>query len=164
MPQLDPTSFASQIFWLALSFLILYWLMAKVALPKVASTLYSRKEKISSDLHDASRLAKEAEVIESYYTGDIQKARSEASALLAESSRQAETEAQQRHREFDEMLEKKLAESEKQLAKSREAALQEIVAISSGLSRAIVKRLTELDVTDKDSAEKVKDILKQKAA
>ncbi|SVE39201.1 uncharacterized protein METZ01_LOCUS492055, partial [marine metagenome] len=67
MPQLDVSGFPSQIFWLVITFVFLWWLMAKVALPKVGLVLEERQKKISDSLDMADDLRKEAaSELESY--------------------------------------------------------------------------------------------------
>ena len=61
MPQLDPTSFSSQLFWLTVSFVALYMLLARFLLPRVKSLLEMRAKTIESDIEQAERLKSEAE-------------------------------------------------------------------------------------------------------
>ena len=60
MPQLDVSGFPSQIFWLVITFVFLWWLMAKVALPKVGLVLEERQKKINDSLDMAENLRIEA--------------------------------------------------------------------------------------------------------
>ena len=61
MPQLDPNVFSPQLVWLAISFAILYFLMAKVALPRVGRVLEERQERIEDNLETAEELKKQAD-------------------------------------------------------------------------------------------------------
>ena len=60
MPQLDPSTFATQLVWLIITFLILYLILWKSALPRIASILQDRQERIDNDLEKAEKLKKEA--------------------------------------------------------------------------------------------------------
>ena len=73
MPQLDPSSYASQIFWLVVTFVILYLLMWKVALPRVSALLRERQERIDDDLEKASRLKAEAEEQRRHWSEALQR-------------------------------------------------------------------------------------------
>ena len=64
MPQLNPEFFASQIFWLIISFAILYVVMAKFALPKIADVIESRRDIIARDFEDAEDYKKDSVIIE----------------------------------------------------------------------------------------------------
>ena len=60
MPQLDFSTFPSQIFWLAVIFVLLYLLMARVALPRVSAMIDARKARIEGDLERAAQMKTEA--------------------------------------------------------------------------------------------------------
>ncbi len=60
-PPCDPTHFASNLFWLALTFAMLYWLMSKVALPRLGSVLEERADTIGRDLDQAAEMQGKAE-------------------------------------------------------------------------------------------------------
>ena len=60
-PPFDKTTFPSQLFWLAFTFVILYLLMARVALPRIAAIIEKRKGQIDDDLADASRVKDESD-------------------------------------------------------------------------------------------------------
>ena len=60
LPQLDLTTYSSQVFWLIVSFVVLYFLVAKLAMPRIAEVLEERQERIEDDLDKAETLKKEA--------------------------------------------------------------------------------------------------------
>ena len=67
MPQLDTATFASQLFWLLLSFVVLFWVMWKIVIPRIADVLQDRQERIDDDLEKAEKLRNDsAEVLEAY--------------------------------------------------------------------------------------------------
>ena len=63
LPQLDVQTYASQIFWLVVSFIVLYFLVAKVAMPRISEVLEERQERIEDDLDKAETLKKEAYLV-----------------------------------------------------------------------------------------------------
>ena len=88
MPQLDISGFSPQIFWLILSFLSLWWLMAKVALPKVGLILEERQTKINDSLELAKRLQREAYAEIEAYEATISEARENARTVVNEATLQ----------------------------------------------------------------------------
>ena len=84
VPQIDPSTFATQIFWLIVAFVTLYWLLSRRALPRLTEVLEARQDRIAADLDEAERLRREAEAALTSYQAAIAKAQDEAHALLAE--------------------------------------------------------------------------------
>ena len=86
MPQLDTTTFVGQIFWLIVTFLALYWVMSKVALPRVGDVIANRATKIASDLDQAAKLKAQAEEVSAAYQKALADARAQATALNRETA------------------------------------------------------------------------------
>ena len=84
MPQLDPTWFVSQIFWLIVMFGILYILMSKVALPPVDKVLEDRQKRIEDDIRRATELKEEAEAALKNYEDALKGANAEAKKIIAD--------------------------------------------------------------------------------
>jgi len=148
MPQLNPEWFASQIFWLIIAFVVLYYLLSRKALPRVAEILEARQDRIAADLDQAQRLRREAEAALSTYEQGIAKAQGEAHALLAEVQGRLQAEAAERQAELDKQLGKQLAEAEAQIATTKERALAEIEDAALGAARAAAARLAGVEVSE----------------
>src|SRR3546814_20450305 len=80
MPQLETAAFLPQLVWLAITFVVLYLLMAKVALPRVAGVLDERKKRLDHDLEEAARLKRETEKAIAEYEQALASARNNAQA------------------------------------------------------------------------------------
>ena len=100
MPQLDPTYFASQIFWLTVVFVFLYLVMSRLVLPRIGEVLEERSERIADDLDKAESLKKEAEGVIAAYEEALTKARGEASAVLAQAGQEVADMAAKRQADF----------------------------------------------------------------
>ena len=85
MPQLNTEYFASQIFWLVISFIILYVVMSKYALPKIANVIETREDIIARNVEDAENFKKESEITEQGYLQSIKEAQENASNYLSNS-------------------------------------------------------------------------------
>ena len=95
-PILDSQYFLPQLFWLGVTFLLLYFLLSRLFLPAVGETLEARSSRIADDLDSANRMQREAEEAEEIYTRSLNDARAKA-ATVAEATRDsvnAEVEAQ----------------------------------------------------------------------
>ena len=97
MPQLDVSTFSSQIFWLIICFSVLYYLLSRKALPRISETLEARQDRIAADLDQAQRLRREAETALASYEGAMAEAQGRAQALLGEAQSRLQAEAATRH-------------------------------------------------------------------
>lgn len=83
LPQLDPEWFASQIFWLAVHFAVLYVVATTLILPRIAQALDRRETKLAGDLETADKLGKEATTLKTAHEASLSSARTEAQAARA---------------------------------------------------------------------------------
>ena len=123
MPQFDASTFASQIFWLAVTFVALYFVMARVVVPRIAEVLEARRRRIEANLEKAAALKKDAAAALAAYEKAIGVAREQARGLIAEAgARIAETAARQ-EAETAKKLALQIAESEAGIARAVSAAM-----------------------------------------
>ena len=147
MPQLDVSTFSSQIFWLIICFGTLYYLLSRRALPRVSEVLEARQDRIAADLDQAQRLRREAEAALATYEKAMGQAQDEAQALLAEVHNRLQGEAAERQAELDRQLAGQLAEAEARIAAARERALAEIEDAAVGAAQAAAARLAGVEVS-----------------
>ena len=121
MPQLDVSTFSSQIFWLIICFSVLYYLLSRKALPRISETLEARQDRIAADLDQAQRLRREAETALASY-GAMAEAQGRAQALLGEAQSRLQAEAATRQAELDQQLAGQLAEAEARIGAARDRA------------------------------------------
>ena len=126
MPQLDPTSFPSQIFWLVVTFLFLWWLMAKVALPKVGLVLEERQKKINDSLDMADDLRKEAGSELDAYDVAISTAHDEARKVINDANQEGTQASANQLAEMRISLTNQIAEVEAEIESVKEKALMDI--------------------------------------
>jgi F-type H+-transporting ATPase subunit b len=163
VPQLEVSTFASQIFWLIICFGTLYYLLSRKALPRVAEILEARQDRIAADLDEAQRLRVEAEAALAEYEGALAKAQAEAQAVLAESQASLQAETAKRQAELDARLAKQVAIAEAQIAEAKQAALEELRAASVGIAQAAAEQLAGLKVTKKAAEAALRDVLAEVA-
>lgn len=163
MPQLDPTFFPSQLFWLAITFGLLYLFLWRFALPRVGSVLQQRRERIASDLEKAERMKKEAEKLNLEYVTSLGEVRAKANHMIAEAVAKAKTESERRHATLDAELHARFHESEKALAKARKDALRSIQDVAAELSVMLAKKLAGVSVSEDKARKSVKSVMGEKA-
>jgi F-type H+-transporting ATPase subunit b len=150
MPQLNPANFTPQLFWLGVTFIALYLLMSKLALPRVESVLDARAERIANDLDRAAALKAEAEAAMQAY----EKAQVESRAKAADLVRQAETEVAKataaRQAQLGRELGERLKSAEQRIAAAKAAAMGNLAQVSSDVARAAVERLIGESVSPAD--------------
>ena len=163
MPQLDVSTFASQIFWLIICFATLYYLLSRKALPRVAEILEARQDRIAADLDEAQRLRVEAEAALAEYEAAIAKAQAEAQALLSASQARLQAETARRQAELDARLAEQVATAEAQIAEAKQAALDELRTAAVGVAQAATAQLAGLKVTKKTAEAALRDVLGEAA-
>jgi F-type H+-transporting ATPase subunit b len=142
MPQLDPSGFLPQLFWLAVMFLVLYVLMKRFAVPQVGRAIEARQQQLDGDLGRAGELKAEAETVLASYERTLASARSEAQARLRETAGRMAAEAAERQRELGASLAEQIAEAEQRIAAAKDEALRDIRVIAFDVGRSVVERLT----------------------
>jgi F-type H+-transporting ATPase subunit b len=162
MPQLDPTSFAPQLVWLAITFILLYVLMSRVGLPRVAAVLEQRRSKISGDLGAAERLKGEAEKAIATYEAAMAKGRSEAQGIAAKLREQTAGEAANRRATLDQEMGQKSRAAEAAVAAAKQAALANLKGVAVETSRAAVGRLIGTEVSAATAEAAVEQALKER--
>ena len=140
-PQLNPESFSSQLFWLTLTFAVLYLLISRSALPKVQSVLEARRQRLASDLSAADLLTREAEAAQLSYEQVQAEARLRASALLTEALAAHDEAAKAEHAALDQTLSKKLSEADKTLREQCTRIERDMAPIAEEATSLIVEKL-----------------------
>ena len=143
-PPFDKQNFPSQLFWLALTFIALYLLMSRIALPRISSILDARRQRIESDLAEAQRFKEASDAAIAAHDKAVAEARERAQALASEAREKGAAAAQARRKEVDAKLTARIAEAEKTIAARRSAAIANVHRIASDTVPAIVERLIGL--------------------
>ena len=160
-PPFNPTTFASQLFWLVIAFVVLYVLMAKVALPRVGSIIENRQKRIADDLAGAASLKAESDAAIAAYEKALADARARAQAIANETRDTQAAAAEVTRKKLEGELNAKMAEAEKTIAATKTAAMSNVREIAEGAARAIVERLTGTAPSDQAVTAAVADALKR---
>jgi len=160
-PPFQPQTFASQLVWLAIAFVLLYVLMSRLALPRVASIIEDRQKRIAGDLADAERLKQESDAAVAAYEKALADARARAQTIANETREKQQAQADATRKTLEAGLNAKLADAEKSIAATKQAAMANVRAIAEDAARAIIERLIGTAPNDKAIAEAVADVLKR---
>jgi len=142
MPQLDFATFPTQLFWLAVTFIILYVLMKWLVLPQVAAMIKARRDQLDADLASAEQLKAEAEAALAAYQQVLATARAQAQAVVKQTTDHMAAEAAERQRQLNEALARRITAAEGQIAAAKERALSEIHQIAIEVGLAVTERIT----------------------
>jgi F-type H+-transporting ATPase subunit b len=141
-PPFEKSTFASQLVSLLIAFVALYLIVSRIALPRVGSLLDERQKAIDGDLAEAQKLRDASDSALKAYESDLAAARSRAQAIGAETRDKLNTAAEAERKTLEERLAVKLAEAEKTIAATREAAMSNVRGIAVEAASAIVQQLT----------------------
>src|SRR5215469_18605785 len=142
MPQLDVTTFPSQIFWLIVCFVILYLLMANLAVPRLEKLVEDRRRHVEGDLEKASQMKAEAEAVMAAYEKALADARHQAQLTMRETTEKLAAEAAERQRQAAAIIAEKTSEAEKRIGAAKAAAMASLRDIAIDVAQAAAGRLT----------------------
>ena len=147
MPQLNVAGYLPQLVWLAIFFVALYFLMAKLALPRIAAVLEERSLRREDDLGRAEELEAQAEAAAAAYQQVLAEARGSAHDRLTVSAEEAKARTEAAIHERDQKLAGTIAAAEAAVAESRHDALTEATAIAAAAARRAAAKLAGIVVT-----------------
>jgi F-type H+-transporting ATPase subunit b len=160
-PPFDRQTFPSQVLWLTFTFVALYLLMSRIALPRIDSILERRRVRISGDLAEAQRLKGESDAAIAAYEKSLAEARGRAQAVANESRQRQAAEAETARKALDATLNARIAEAEIRIAATKSAAMTNVRGIATEAAAAIVERLIGTAPANRDMvAAAVADALK----
>lgn len=163
LPQLDPTTFAPQLVWLAITFAVLYLLMSKVALPKVGQVIEERQERITTDLDRAQVLRDEANGVMEAYEQALSDARAQAQAVIAEAAAEIARTQSERQAAFTTEAATKVKAAEERIAAAKEQALANVRAVASEIAQQTAEKLAGVKVDTSEADAAVGSVIKERA-
>jgi F-type H+-transporting ATPase subunit b len=141
-PPFQKDTFASQLVSIVVAFAALYLIVSRIALPRVGSVIDARQNAIEGDLSAAQKLRDESDGALKAYESELAAARSRAQAIGSETREKLSAASEAERKTLEERLSVKLAEAEKTIASTREAAMSNVRGIAADAAAAIVQRLT----------------------
>lgn len=141
MPQLDFSTFPNQIFWLLVTLLVIYFVLSRVALPRIGSVLAERKGTITNDLAAAEELKQKAVGAEKAYNDALVSARAEAGKIVAAAKADIQKDLDKALAKADAEIAAKSAESEKRIGEIKAGAMEAVTEVAKDTARELVAAL-----------------------
>ena len=161
MPQLDPTYWASQGFWLILIFTILYISISKFYLPKIKNNLDNRENKIKEDLENANKFKEQSEAKLKEYEIILENAKKEVSKIHFESKNILDKEIQSKKDMIEKDIEKELVKAQKDITELKKNSISSIQKISENIAANIIENISGEKLNESSIKAAVEDISKK---
>lgn len=141
MPQLDFANFPNQIFWLVVTLVVIYFILSRVALPRIGGVLAERSGTITNDIAAAEELKNRAAEAEAAYEKALADARAEAQKIAAKTKADIQAQLDKELAKADAEISARAAESEAAIAAIRESAVQSVQEVATDSAKEIVGAL-----------------------
>ena len=141
MPQLEITTFPSQIFWLVVSFLMLYLIMSRIIIPRISFVIKKRETEIKNNVHIAEQIYGDTKIINDEFEKIKKETQEEARTIINNLKEITNKKINENTELLKKNLEKKLKKSEKEIFKKKNKTLKNINKISLNISQEIIKKV-----------------------
>jgi F-type H+-transporting ATPase subunit b len=159
-PPFNPSTFASQLVWLAIAFVVLYVLMSRLALPRIGKILDNRDAAIKGDIAEAGRMKTQSDEAVAAYEKALADARGRAQTIANETRDKQAAEAEASRKSTEDRLNAKLADSEKTIAATKQSAMSNVRGIAADAARTIVEQLIGKAPDDKTVDAAISSVIK----
>lgn len=164
LPQLDITTWPSQVFWLVVVFAIGYVFISRMVTPKIGSVLEERRDRLDDDLGRAREASAEASQVRADYEAALESARNEAAEFSRKAANEAQQAADQANAKAAKKMATKVANAETKLAAARAEAEENLVAVATEAAMDTAKQLAGVKATKAQAEKAVKAAAKDIAA
>ena len=161
MPQLDPTYWASQAFWLILVFSILYVSISRFYLPKIKDNLDNRENKIKEDLENANKFKEQSEDKLKEYEIILENAKKEVNKILFESKNILDKNIQSKKQSMEKEIEKEIARAQQEIIELKKKSISSIQNISENIASNIIENISGDKLNQSSIKSAVEDISKK---
>jgi len=158
MPQLDPEFWFSQIFWLVITFSILYLVLSKLILPKISDNLETRKSQVLENLELAEKQRNESEKKLKEFDNIILKSKIDAKNLFNESRRKLLDDINNKRQKLDEEIDKEVKIVESEIEQLKKKSPEKINKIAIETSADLIKQLINADINNSSITAIVSDV------
>ena len=161
MPQLNPEFWISQIFWLTLTFGILYIVLSKLILPKISANLELRKSQIQENIEAAEKQREDSELKLKEFEEIILKSKSQAKNIFKETREKALKDIDFKRETLEKQIDEEIKKAEKEINELKKTAPEKISKIAIETSSEILKNLIGTEINNSSISAIVNDFSKK---
>jgi F-type H+-transporting ATPase subunit b len=161
MPQLNPEFWVSQIFWLTLTFGILYIVLSKLILPKISANLELRKSQIQENIEAAEKQREDSELKLKEFEEIILKSKSQAKNIFKETREKALKDIDFKRETLEKQIDDEIKKAEKEINELKKTAPEKISKIAIETSSEILKNLIGTEINNSSISAIVNDFAKK---
>jgi len=161
MPQLDPTYWASQVFWLILVFTILYISIAKLYLPKIKNNLDNRENKIKEDLDAANKFKDLSELKFKEYEKILEDSKKEVLKIHLDSKNKLDKDIQEKKEVMEKEIENEINKAQKEIVELKQNSISDIQNISRDIASNIIENISGDKLNESSIKAAVEDVSKK---
>ena len=162
MPQLNPEFWVSQIFWLILTFGILYIILSKMILPKISANLELRKSQIQENIEAAEKQKKSSDAKLKEYDNIILKSKLEAKNIFKDAREKVIKDINSKKETLEKQIDEEIKKAEQEIEVLRKNAPEKISKIAIETSAQLVKKLIGAEINNSSISAIVNDLSKKK--
>lgn len=163
LPQFDPSSYPSQVFWLAITFAVLYIVFSKKTLPEIGGVLQKREEYVGGLLTSAKEQKERAEKLQAEYEAGLESARQEATKAYVDVEKAVKAKAEKQGKAFQEKAAEKTGATEKSIEKAKAGAMEDMQHLAAEIAQQAAAKIIGIE-PGLDEAKSVVKSIKAKAA
>lgn len=151
LPQFDISTFPSQIFWLAITFIVLYTIFSTKVLPEISSVIENRKNTIDTDLNTAEKLRSEAEDVQKNYEDQLSLTRQNAQELMREADEEGRKDLERRLTEFQKRAEREQKNTLGRIEQSKQDIMNDLNNMAAEVVQSSIEKITGVKISKEDA-------------
>ena len=161
MPQLDPTYWASQAFWLILVFTILYISISKFYLPKIKDNLENRENKINEDLDNANKFKDQSDTKLKEYEAILENAKKDVAKIHLDSKSILDKDIQLKKEKVEKDIENEITKAQKEITELKKNSISSIQIISKDIASNIIENISGEKLNESSIKATIEDVSKK---
>jgi F-type H+-transporting ATPase subunit b len=148
MPQLNPEFFASQLFWLVITFVFLFIFLWRISLPRINIVQTKRENKIKEDIKKAKQLQAEAEDIQEQINKQLDQAKSDSAELIKSAFIKLQDESSKKLEELDKNLSTKIDATYEEIEKNKSESMSQIYEQINDITKLMISKISNVQVNE----------------